>query len=117
MTRLDKQNITGNMRNHHKAAMRRIRLVRMLGSIMHECEPTLAAMREADMVMDTCTSSRRGAMNQDCTYDLAKYGARECRLVTPDSDNGDIARSNDAWQGVRVSAMDKAQAEISPVLV
>jgi hypothetical protein len=117
MTRQDKQNITGNMARHPKVAARRIRLVRMLGSILHEVEPTLAAMREADMVMDTCTSSRRGAINQGCTYDLAKYGARECRLVAPDSDNGDIARSNDIWQSVRVNAMDKAQAEISPVLV
>jgi hypothetical protein len=104
-----------NMQRHAKVAMRRLNLCRLLGTIRHDCAATFEAMRQADDLLNRTTQAARGIESQGYVYDLAKYGNRICAIVTPDSDNGDVARSNDEWQSVRVASMDKAQAEVSPL--
>lgn len=60
MTRQDKQAITGNMSRHPKAAQRRVKLVRLLGSILHECKPVLETMRKAEAMINHCTRKTNG---------------------------------------------------------
>jgi hypothetical protein len=60
MTRQDKNQITGNLRNHPRAASRRLGLWRMLNQIHNECSATFAAMRQADDVIDRTTRTTNG---------------------------------------------------------
>lgn len=85
----------------------------LFNSVYADCAPILIAIATAE------SNERREAQTQGYTADLVKYCGNGLRFsfVVPDSDNGDVARSNDAWQSVRVASMDKAASEISPVLV
>jgi hypothetical protein len=60
MNRQTKLQITGNLKNHPRAASRRLGLWRMLNNIHNECAATFAAMRQADDVLDRTTRTTNG---------------------------------------------------------
>jgi hypothetical protein len=60
MTKQKQLAITGNLKNHPHAASRRLGLWRMLNNIHREVETTLAAMRQADEVLDRTTRTTNG---------------------------------------------------------